>query len=251
MADQRTDASPQGEILVALVDDNRISRDAHALLLNANPGVTVISAEATLSVTMLTDTQPDVVLVEAGEDEVLSLQAAVTARRVLPEAGVVITDLVPQNEDIADYVKAGVYGFVLQDATVDDLVDTVRAVADGSHVLPDELTSPLFVQIAAEGIDLDVEAGGRPARVTVSLTVREQEVIGLMRGGLSNKAIAARLFISMHTVKSHVRSAMEKTGLRTRVLLAMSIPEGTPQRATTPAESVARNNSLASRSSLP
>lgn len=213
-----------GEILVAIVDDNRISRDAHVLLLNQQPGVTVISAEATLSVTMLTDARPDVVLVEAGESEVLSLKAALTTRRVLPDAGVVITDLVPENEDIADYVKAGVSGFLLQDATVTDLVDTVRDVHEGDHVLPDELTSPLFVQIAAEGIEVEVEPGGPPvhARVAVTLTLREQQVVGLMREGLANKAIAARLLISTHTVKSHVRSAMEKTGLRTRVLLAMS-----------------------------
>lgn len=223
MTEKIPEASTEGEILVALVDDNRISRDAHAKLLNAEPGVTVISAEATLSVTMLNDAQPDVVLVEAGDTELLSLRAALTTKRVLPDASVVITDLVPQNEDIGHYVKAGVSGFVLQDATVDDLVDTVKAVAEGAHVLPDELTSPLFVQIAAEGIELDVEGGPEPvrARVEVILTIREQEIVGLVREGLANKAIAARLFISTHTVKSHIRSAMEKTGLRTRVLLAV------------------------------
>lgn len=224
MPDQPTNPSTEGEILVALVDDSRISRQMHARLLDARPGVTVVAAEATLEVTMLTDAQPDVVLVEAGNTEVLSLRAAVTTQRVLPDADVVITDLVSQNDDIGDYVKAGVSGFVLQDATVDDLVDTVRAVADGAHVLPDELTSPLFVQIAAEGIELDIGTGGRAARVAVRLTVREQEVVGLIREGLANKAIAARLFISTNTVKSHVRSVMKKTGLRTRVLLAMHPP---------------------------
>ena len=226
MTEKPVEVPAEGEILVALVDDNRISRDAHVKLLNAEPGVTVVSAEATLSVTMLTEIRPDVVLVEAGVDEIISLKAAITARRVLPDAGVVITDLQKDNADIADYVKAGVSGFVLQDATVEDIVGTVQAVADGAHVLPEELTSPLFVQIAAEGIELDVDTAGAPirARVAVTLTVRENEIIGLMREGLANKEIAARLLISTHTVKSHVRSAMEKTGLRTRVLLAMRVP---------------------------
>ncbi len=218
----------EDEVLVAIVDDNRISRDAHVKLLNAQPGVTVISAEATLSVTMLSDEKPDVVLVEAGENEVISLRAAVTTRRVLPDAGVVITDLHVGNEDVADYVKAGVSGFMLQDASGDDVVNTVESVADGAHVLPKELTSPLFVQIAADGIELDTDTDDGPpvrARVSVNLTVREEEIISLMREGLANKAIAARLLISTHTVKSHVRSAMEKTGLRTRVLLAMRKPE--------------------------
>lgn len=217
----------EGDILVALVDENRISRDLHEKLLNAEPGVTVISAEATLSVTMLTEGHPDVVMVEAGTSDVVSLRAAITTRRVLPEAMVVITDLHPDNEDIADFVKAGVEGFVLQEASSADYVDTVRSVADGEHVLPEELTSPLFVQIASEGIELDDEAGGPPvrARILLELTVREKEVVALMREGLANKEIAARLFISLHTVKSHVKNAMEKTGLRTRLLLAVSTTE--------------------------
>lgn len=236
MTDKRPAAPADGQILVALVDDNRISRDAHARLLNEEPGVTVISAEATLSVTMLNDAHPDVVLVEADESELVSLKAAVLTRKVLPDASVVITDLVPQNEAIADYVKAGVAGFVLQDATGDKIVDTVRSVADGAHVLPEELTSPLFVQIAAEGIELDVATEGPPhrARVSVSLTFREQEVVRLVREGLANKAIAARLLISTHTVKSHIRNAMEKTGARTRVLLAVGPAAGRPAQAAPP-----------------
>ena len=226
--DKTVPAEAEDEILVAIIDDNRISRDAHVKLLNAQPGVSVISAEATLSVAMLTDERPDVVMVEAGEHEIVSLKAAITTRRVLPDASVVITDLESDNKDVAAYVKAGVDGFVLQDATANDVVAAVESVADGAHVLPSELTSPLFVQIAADGIELDVDdEDGAPirARVAVTLTVREEEIIALMREGLANKAIAARLLISTHTVKSHVRSAMEKTGLRTRVLLAMRKPD--------------------------
>jgi DNA-binding NarL/FixJ family response regulator len=184
----------------------------------------VISAEATLSVTMLEREQPDVVLVEAGETEVLSLRAAITARRVLPDASVVITDLVPENEEIGDFVKAGVAGFVLKEASSGDLVETIRSVADGEHVLPDELTSSLFVQIAAEGIVLDGDGPDAKivTKVTVDLTVREKEIIALIGEGLGNKEIAARLCIATHTVKTHVRNAMEKTGLHTRVLLAVS-----------------------------
>jgi DNA-binding NarL/FixJ family response regulator len=69
----------QEEILVALVDDNRLSREEHAKLLNATPGVSVISAEATLNLTMLTDEQPDVVLVDPGSSEIIALRTAVTA----------------------------------------------------------------------------------------------------------------------------------------------------------------------------
>lgn len=224
MVSLMTDALLPREILVALVGEDTDARDIHEKLLNAETGVTVISAEATLSVTMLTDEQPHVVMVEAGTTDVVSLRAAITTRRVLPEAMVVITELEAHNEDIADYVKAGVEGFVLQAATGQEYIDTVRSVSEGQHVLPDELTSPLFVQIASEGIEIEDEAGGPPmrARITIELTVREKQVVALMREGLANKEIAARMFISLHTVKSHVKNIMEKTGLRTRLLLAVS-----------------------------
>lgn len=153
----------------------------------------------------------------------LSLRAAVTTRRVLSDANVVITDLLPENEDIADFVKAGVAGFVLKEARSDDLVGTVKSVAGGSHVLPNELTSPLFVQIATEGIVLPDDADGPKVAACVALTptLREQQVVALIGEGLGNKAIAARLFITTSTVKTHIRSAMDKTGLHTRLLLAV------------------------------
>ncbi len=211
-------------ILVALVDDDRVSREEHFKHLNLTPGVSVISVEATLNVTMLTEEQPDVVIMDAGNTDVASLRAAVTARRLLPDASVVITDLEVDNAAIASYVKAGVKGFVVADADVGKLVDTVLSVADGAHVLPGELTSPLFVQIAADGIVLDDDESGEPvrAKLEVTLTLREREVIALLGEGLRNKQIAARMCISLHTVKAHLRSAMQKTGLRTRVLLALS-----------------------------
>jgi DNA-binding NarL/FixJ family response regulator len=101
-------------------------------------------------------------------------------------------------------------------------------------VLPEDLTSPLFVQIAAEGIVLDDDPPGKPvlAKVELRLTLREQEVVALLGEGLGNKQIASRLLISTHTVKSHVRSAMEKTGIRTRVLLARSTTTPTGQTPT-------------------
>ncbi len=158
------DQTPDREILVALVDDNRISREEHERLLNLAPGVTVVSAEATLDVTMLTAEQPDVVLVEAGDTEALSLRAAVDTRRLLPEAGVIITDLVPQNEEIGNFVKAGVAGFVLKEASVSELVDTVRTVADGSPTNSPHRFSCRLPQRASSSMKKKKESRSRNAR---------------------------------------------------------------------------------------
>jgi DNA-binding NarL/FixJ family response regulator len=89
-------------------------------------------------------------------------------------------------------------------------------VAEGAHVLPPQMTSTLFSQIARVAV-----ASGRPEALNaVRMTTRERQVINLIAEGLGNKQIAARLHISIHTVKSHVRNVMEKLALHTRLQIA-------------------------------
>ena len=216
-----TDPQPDRPVTVALVDENRISRDEHARQIEADPNLTVVAAEATLRVSMLTRVVPDIILVEC-ETQQGSVNDAATAKRVLPDAEVIITDLGTKNDELAAMVKAGVAGFVLKDASVTDLVDTVHSVADGTHVLPAELTKPLFKQIAGEGTATEGLVPGND-----ELTAREREIVALLRDGLGNKQIAARINITTHTVKAHLRNIMRKTGLHSRVQLAIRpIPAG-------------------------
>jgi DNA-binding NarL/FixJ family response regulator len=125
-------------------------------------------------------------------------------------------DLLPAHEDIVEVVNAGVWGFIMKDATLEDLVRTIRTVASGTKVLPPQMTSSLFSQIAKEAVKADESA----AIESVRMTAREREVIDLIAEGLSNKEIAARLEIAAHTVKSHVRNIMEKLALHTRLQIA-------------------------------
>jgi DNA-binding NarL/FixJ family response regulator len=104
----------------------------------------------------------------------------------------------------------------MKDATFDDLIRTIRVVAGGEHMLPPELTSTLFSQIAREALARD----RAEVIADVRMTPREREVIGLIGEGLSNKEIATRLNIAAHTVKSHVRNVMEKLALHTRLQIA-------------------------------
>jgi DNA-binding NarL/FixJ family response regulator len=125
-------------------------------------------------------------------------------------------DLVPVSEDIAEFVNAGVSAFVLKDATFDEFVATIRAVAEGRKVLPPRMTESLFSQIAKNA----AERVNPAVLDAVRMTPREREVVDLIGEGLSNKEIAARLNIATHTVKSHVRNVMEKLALHTRLQIA-------------------------------
>lgn len=124
--------------------------------------------------------------------------------------------LLPLQEDVADYVRAGASGFIMKDASFEDFFSTIRAVAAGAEVLPQALTNSLFTQIVQNVV------GSGKARVldAVSLTNRERQVIDLLGEGLSNKEIATRLHIAVHTVKSHVHNVLEKLALRSRLEVA-------------------------------
>ena len=141
---------------------------------------------------------------------------SIDLRKKFPEAKVIVMGLLPSQEDVAHYVRAGASGFVMKDASFEEFFTTIRAVASGAQVLPKQLTKSLFSQIA-----LNVPVKDKKQLLeSVRLTAREHQVIDLLGEGLSNKEIAARLHIAVHTVKSHVHNVLEKLALHSRLEVA-------------------------------
>lgn len=207
--------SPLVTISVAIIDDSRLVRDALTAMLNKLADMRVV-ASAVADTALLASAKPNVLLLDGGLRDQDSLRVAATVKVAMPEAHIIVMDLVPVSEEIAEYVNAGVSGFVLKDASFDEIVATIRSVAAGEKVLPPRLTESLFAQIAREA------RGMARAEVLedVRMTRREREVIELIGEGLSNKEIAQRLNIASHTVKSHVRNVMEKLAMHTRLQIA-------------------------------
>ena len=202
-------------ISVVLIEDNRLVRDGLTALLNQTTDCRVVAAGPSGDPELL-QAKPHVILLDVGLWDDDSLRVAEMVKQASPQSRVIIMDLLPVHEEITDFVKAGVSGFILKDATLEDLVNTIRAVARGSRVLPPQLTSTLLSQIAKEALARD----GAEVLDSVRLTQREREVIALIGDGMSNKEIAASLGIANHTVKSHVRNVMEKLALHTRLQIA-------------------------------
>ena len=206
----------RGTISVALIEDNRLVREGITALLNQLPDLKVVAGASSGDTVLLRNVNPQVVLLDLGLRNGDSLRIAEKVKTEFPESKVIVMDLLPVHEDIMEFVHAGVSGFIMKDATVEDLVHTIRSVAKGAHVLPPQMTGTLFSQIARDAI-----ARGRPEALdSVRMTAREREVINLIAEGLGNKEIAARLHIATHTVKSHVRNIMEKLTLHTRLQIA-------------------------------
>ena len=211
-------------ITVAIVEDNRLVREGLRDVLEEVPDLRVVLAATSRETASLKQANPRVILLDIGLQDPSALRLTDTVRTEMPDARVIVMDLLPMHEEIAEFVQAGAAGFILKDATIDEFVETIRSVADGVQVLPPRMTSSLFAQIARAA----VQRSPAEAREAVRMTPREREVISLIAAGMSNKEIAARLNLATDTVKSHVRNVMDKLALHSRLQIAAYAHGQTP-----------------------
>jgi DNA-binding NarL/FixJ family response regulator len=216
--------APTRAIAIALIEDNRVVLEGLTALLHRVAGLEIVHSASSADLSHIERTQPRVLLLDVGLENGDSLALARRVGKELPDTRVVMMDLLPAEEDVREFIEAGVSGFIMKDASVDEFVKTIQSVAQGSNVLPPTMTSSLFSQIAHEMVN--GRDSGSAASAAVALTPREREVIDLISEGLSNKGIAARLHVSVHTVKSHVRNVMEKLALHTRLQVAAWVHRG-------------------------
>lgn len=223
MAPDSVAASDAGPITLALIEDNRLLRDGLTALIDLQSGMRVLwgSSDATEARLLLAKAKPDVFLVDAGLATGDSLRLTAELRAEMPASRVILMGLLPHQDDVAEYVRAGASGFALKDATVEDLLATIRTVAAGGEVLPSRLITSLFSHLAAHAH----EADSIRHRDGINVTDREREVVGLLVDGMSNREIAAKLDIAVHTVKSHVHNILEKLALHSRLEIVALVRE--------------------------
>jgi DNA-binding NarL/FixJ family response regulator len=203
-------------IRVVVADDQELVRSGFSMILEAQPDIEVVAeagdgAEAVAAVQRHT---PDVLLLDIRMPVMDGLQAA---RRVCAQSAckVVMLTTFDLDEYVYEALYAGASGFLLKDVRRDDLVHAVRVVAAGDSLLAPAVTRRLVADIVRRR-RAEATAEVTPQRLDV-LTAREVETLRMLARGLSNAEIATTLFVSEHTVKSHVSNVLGKLGLRDRV----------------------------------
>lgn len=205
-------------VSLVVIEDNRLLREGITAMLARQPGYSI--AASTDDVQPLLHTlpalRPTIVLLDFGLADDDSLDVCARIRALAPDTRVLVMGIGAPQEDVAAFIRAGASGFIMKDASPEEFVSTIRLVASGEEALPRALTHSLFSQIVREEVIADramIDEG-------IRLTTRERQIMDLLGEGLSNKEISARLYIAVHTVKSHVHNILEKLSLHTRLEIA-------------------------------
>ena len=202
-------------IRILLVDDEQLVRAGLRLILDAEPDLEVVgeAGDGRDGVDLARRLDPDVVLMDIQMPGVNGLEATreIVALGRDDSSRVVMLTTFDLDEYVYESLRAGASGFLLKRTPAADLVAGIRVVAAGDALLAPSVTRRLIGEFARRPA---AERGAPPA--LDDLTPREREVLGLVALGMSNGEIAAKLFLSEGTVKTHVKRIFYKMGLRDR-----------------------------------
>ena len=206
------------DIRVFILAENRLLREALALVLGKKNSIRVVDARAFSQqvVTQIAAASPDILLTDSSTLASPDLQVIAEARAAVPGLRIMTIVMEENRGTFLQAVRDGVSGYVLKDASAMELAAAVRAVADGQAVCPPTLCIALFEVIAEGRYESSVFRLGHE----LGLTRREQQLVEMIDRGLTNKKIAAQLNLSEQTVKNHVHRILRKLGASDRLAAA-------------------------------
>jgi len=209
-------------IRIVVADDQALVRSGFTMLLAGESDIEVVgeAGNGVEAVALVASEQPDVVLMDVRMPVMDGLEATrrITENEALAETRVIILTTFDLDEYVHEALRAGASGFLLKDTLPVDLLNAVRVVAGGDALISPKITRRLIAEFARRP---EPGAAVAAAAVLDQLTEREREVLETVARGHSNAEIAAELFVSHATVKTHVSRLLMKLGARDRAQLVM------------------------------
>jgi DNA-binding NarL/FixJ family response regulator len=217
--EQVAELTPRREpIRVVVVDDQELFRRGLIMLVAAEEDIEVVgeASDGDEAAELAASTVPDVVLMDVRMPKRSGIEACRTIKQVAPSAKIIMLTVSDEEGDLYDAIKNGASGYLLKDASIDQVAQAIRVVADGQSLISPSMAAKLLEEFKTIS-----SVGSKPDVIMPKLTDRELEVLNLVARGLNNREIARDLYISENTVKNHVRNILEKLQLHSRMEAVM------------------------------
>jgi DNA-binding NarL/FixJ family response regulator len=200
------DKGVAGPIRVLTIDDHVLVLDGIAMVLEAQPDMKLVGqgSNGHEAIALFRKLQPDVTLMDLRMPDMSGLEAIAAIRAEFPTARIVVLTTYSGDVQAAAALKAGASGYLLKSLVRNELLETIRAVHAGKRRVPPEIATEIAEHVADD-----------------TLSEREVEILKHVAAGWSNKLVAAQLGISEGTVKSHMKSILEKLNARDRTHAVM------------------------------
>ena len=210
-------------IRILIIHRSRLIREGFAFVLDHQESMSVIGSVAGVGEVVgdLEQVRPAVILLDLCLPDRGGLRDAQWIREVLPGAKILMTGLSELESDVLACFEAGAAGYLPQEASLEELLNSIQAVAAGEVLCSPKVTALLVSRIAEASREREL----RRVQGLPNLTRRELEIIALVEEGLSNKEIAVRLEIEIPTVKTHIHNILEKLQLDGRREAAQYVRE--------------------------
>jgi Response regulator containing a CheY-like receiver domain and an HTH DNA-binding domain len=200
-------------IRVLLVDDQALIRTGFKTILETEPGIEVVgeAADGTEGIALALDLQPDVICMDVQMPQLDGIEATRQLTAKGCRSAILILTTFDRDDFLFETLQAGAAGFVLKTAEAEELIEAVQILGRGDGLLAPQVTRRVIARFTATQPQ-------HAAQVSVNvLTEREQTTLLCLARGLTNAEIAAELFVSPETVKTHVSNILSKLGLRDRI----------------------------------
>lgn len=201
------------QIRVALADDQRLLREGLRIILEAAPDILVVgeAEDGVAAISLAAEAQPDVMLIDIRMPRQDGIAATEIIHKTHPTIHILLLTTYDTPELVIEGLRAGAIGYLLKDCSAEELYAAVRAVARGQVLL--QATSA--AQVLA-GLTLPSPPQPQEQVEALGLTERERDVLHLIVQGRTNREIAADLYVSETTVKTHINHIFAKLGARDR-----------------------------------
>jgi len=206
-------------IRIVVADDHPVVRSGVKGMLENEPGFDIVgeAEDGDVAITQALELEPDILLLDLAMPRLPGLEALRAIMNKSPRVKIIMLTGTISTQQIIEALQIGARGIVLKDAASGDLSRSIRAVLSGDYWIGGERVANLVTALN----ELMKKAAAVPERKTYGLTPREIEVVTCIVEGCSNKDVAKQFVISEETVKRHLSNIFDKTGVSTRLELAL------------------------------